>query len=263
MRVPGRLVAGLADLPPDCDIASALTRIALQAGIAMRMVPAAAREGARWKLVRDEVEAHAIENQWVRLHMGDGAMPTPGVLLSRLAVFAVGPSLLHAGSSWRLVALAALAIMLLALGAGRLGYVATGLVLCALAWTVRRVAGLLERVEHDSLTMRKSAVSSEQVLDWLLDVELIALVVWSSSPPGESLLTRLFAPFVLLCLVRLLPRVLLRGWIGWLEDRALLALLLAAAAAAEVLTPAVQILAAALAAAALLLAGGKTQLTRI
>jgi hypothetical protein len=264
LHIPGRLVEHLADLPADCDIPSALTRIALQAGIAMSSVPAAAREGARWKLVRDEVEAHAIEAAWMRLHMGEGELPTPGVLLSRLSVSAFGPSLLHAGSGWRLVAAGAVAVMLLALGAGWLGYAGVALVLAAFAWTVRRAAGLLERVEHDSLNLRTSPISGEQVLGWLLDVTLIAIVVWSAPLlPWESALARIFPPFILVCLARLLPRVLLRGWIAWLEDRALLALLLALAAALGVLVLAVQLLAMALATAALLLAARKSQLTRI
>jgi hypothetical protein len=263
MRIPGRLVESLVDLPPDCDIPSALTRIALQAGIAMQPVPAAAREGARWKLVHDEVEAHAIEGAWIRLHMGEGELPTPGILLSRLSILAFGPSLLHAGSGWGLVALGALAVMLLALGAGWLGYAGVGLLLCAVAWTLRRASGLLERVEHDSLNLTKSPISSEQILGWLLDFELIVLVAWSAPlPPWESVLARIFPPFILLCLARMLPRVLLRGWTAWLEDRALLALLLALAAALGVLMPAVQVLAMALATAALLLSAGKSQLTR-
>jgi hypothetical protein len=264
IRIPGRLVEGLADLAPDCDIPSALTRIALQSGIAMLSVPAAAREGARWRLVRDEVEAHAIEGAWIRLHMGEGEMPTPGILLSRLGILAFGPSLLHAGSGGGLVALGTVAVMLLALGAGWLGYAAVALLLCAVAWTLRRAAGLLERVEHDSLNLRKSRFSNEQILGWLLDIELIALIAWSSPLPlWETVLTRIFPPFMLLALTRFLPRVLLRGWIAWLEDRALLALLLALAAVFGVLAPAVQLLTMVLATAALLLSAGKSQLTRV
>jgi hypothetical protein len=191
-------------------------------------------------------------------------LPTPGVLLSRLSVLAFGPSLMHAGSGWRLVALGALAVMLLALAAGWLGYAGTALVLCSIAWTVRRAAGLLERVEHDSLKLQQSAFSSEQVLGWLLDVELVVLVVWSATQsPWESVLARVFPPFILICLARLLPRMLLRGWIGWLEDRALLALLLALAAALGLLVPTVQVLGMALVIAALLLSAGKSQLTRV
>jgi hypothetical protein len=69
-------------------------------------------------------------------------------------------------------------------------------------------------------------------------------------------LGRFFPPFILVCLARLLPRVLLRGWIAWLEDRALLALLLALAAAFGILVPTVQVLCMALAVAALLLSAG-------
>lgn len=264
LRVPGRLAEGLAELPPDVDIASSLTRIALQSGIAMQTVPAAAREGGRWQLVRDEAEAHAIEGAWIRLHMGEHPLPTPGILLSRLGVLAFGPSLLHAGSGWKLVAAGAAALMLLALGAGWLGYTATALVLCAVAWTIRRSAGLLERIEDDSLNLRRSSISSEQVLGWLLDAALIAILVWATpSLPAESLLSRVFAPFILVCLVRLLPRVALRGWIAWLEDRALLALLLALSAGVGVLTPAVQVFTMVLAASGMLLSVAKPQLTRV
>jgi hypothetical protein len=264
MRVPGRLVEGLAELPSDVDIPSALTRIALQAGIAMEPVPAASREGARWKLVHNEVEAHEIESAWIHLHMGESPLPTPGVMVSRLSVLALGPSLLHAGSGWQLVTLGALAIMLLALGAGWFGFAGVALVLCAVAWTVRRAAGLLERVEHDSLNLEKSAISSEQVIGWLLDIELVLLVIWSAPlPPWESVLVRVFPPFILVCLARLLPRVLTRGWIAWLEDRALLSLVLALAAVLGFLVPAVQILGMVLATTALLLSAGKSQLTRV
>jgi hypothetical protein len=263
LRIPGRLVEGLAELPSDCDIASALTRIALQAGISLLPVPAAAREGVRWRLVRDETEAHAIEGPWIRLHMGEHALPTPGILLARWSVLAVGPSLLHAGSGWKLVALGAIAVMLLAFGAGWLGFTGTALWLCALAWIVRRAAGLLERIGDDSLALRRAAISSEQVLGWLLDLELIAILVWNASGGvDDPLVARTFAPVMLIGLVRLLPRVLLRGWIAWLEDRALLALLLGVAAALGVATVAVQLSAIALIAAALLLTVGKSQITR-
>ncbi|MDR2858320.1 MAG: hypothetical protein LBV50_10805 [Novosphingobium sp.] len=261
LRIPGRLVDQLADLPPDCDIPSALTRIALQARIAMQPVPATAREGVRWKLVRDEVEAHGIEDAWIRLHMGDGQPPTPGVLLSRLGVLAFGSSLLHAGTSGKLVALGALATMLMAAGAGWLGYAVPALLLCALGWTIHRAAGLLDRVEHDSLNVRRPGLSSGQVPGWLLDLVLILLVVWSA-PPSDLLLASAFPPFILLCLVRLLPRVLPRTSTAALEDRALLALILAIAAAMDMLVPAVEAIAAVLAAAGLLFSTGKSRSTR-
>ena len=263
LRIPGRLVEQLAQLPGDIDVPSALTRIALQAGVAMIPVPAAAREGVRWKLVRDEAEAHAIEAGWIRLHMGEGASPTPGILLSRAGILAFGPSLLHAGSSGRLVALSALLTLMMALGAGWFGYAAIGLTLCAVAWTIRHAAGVLQRVEHGSLNKPPSIVFGGQIGGWLVDITLVLVVVWNAPlPPWDSFLERAFPPFMLVAMVRLLPRLLLRGWTAWLEDRALLALLLGLAAAVSVLLPMVTLFAAGLAVAGLLLSGPRAQLTR-
>jgi hypothetical protein len=97
MRIPGRLVERLADLPPDCDAASALTRVALQGGVPQR--PVSLAEGSAWHLVRSEDEAHLAEQQWIAEAGRDGAAPTPGMLLVRLLVRGFGPALLHAGTS--------------------------------------------------------------------------------------------------------------------------------------------------------------------
>ena len=130
-------------------------------------------------------------------------------------------------------------------------------------WVSRRASGLLERIEHDSLKIGKAPVSSETVLGWLLDMELIAVIVWAAPlPPWDTLLAHVFPPFILIALARLLPRVLLREWVAWLEDRAQLALILALAAFLGVLDEGVQVLAMLLALAALALTAGKPQITR-
>ena len=54
MLLPGRLVERLNDLPPDADPASALLRIALQAGINQRMVPQSVINDGRWLLVQHQ-----------------------------------------------------------------------------------------------------------------------------------------------------------------------------------------------------------------
>jgi hypothetical protein len=258
LRIPGRLVEALGELPADCDVPAALTRIALQSGIAMREVPAAAREGVRWRLVRDEVEAQAAEGAWIRLHMGEGRATSPGVLLARLAVRALGPALLHAGSGSRNVAIAAGAILLMALGAGWLGSIAIGFLLCAAAWVLRRCAGLLARIERDSLNIPHASPLQARIVGTLLDVELVLLVVWGDPfVPWKTLLERVFPPLILLGLTRLLPRAFDRPWTAWLEDRALLSLLLAFAAAAGVLGEAVQVIALALALAGIALPGAR------
>lgn len=261
-RIPGRLVERLTELPPDCDVLSALTRIALQAGIPMQEVPAAARDGARWRLIRSEAEAHATENDWIRLHMDERRSATPVVLLSRLGLLALGPSLLHAGNGSKVAMLAALAAMLMGLGAGWFGFTVAGFLLCALAWILREAAGALRGVERASLSLPSSSLSPEDVLGWLIDLALVALVVWSAPlTPWESLAERAFAPLMLVILIRLVPRLFDRSWAPWIEDRVILALLLAVSAGIGFLIGAVQLLAVLLALAAMLLPGGKLRLT--
>ena len=60
IMIPGRLVERLHELPADCDVSSALIRIALQSGIPTREIPEAVREKGYWLLVREEAAAHAV-----------------------------------------------------------------------------------------------------------------------------------------------------------------------------------------------------------
>ena len=121
LRMPGRLAERLGELPADCDAVSALTRIALQAGVPQRMVPPQAREGAAWTLVRDEDEAHGLVAAWFRLHLGSPGAAAPGALAARALVRSLGPMLLHAGSGASVVTLGAGVLLLLALLAAWLG----------------------------------------------------------------------------------------------------------------------------------------------
>lgn len=261
-RIPGRLVERLLELPADCDVPSALTRIALQAGVAMREVPAVARDGARWRLIRDEAEAHAAENDWLRLHLGARRSRTPVVLLSRLGLKATGPSLLHAGNGSKVAFAAALATLLLSLGAGWFGFTLVGLVFCVIAAVLREGAAVLRRIECSSLGMPPSSRAVEEVMAGLIDFTLVALVVWCPPFPLDgSLLDRAFPPLILMMLVRLLPPMVDPAWAHWIEDRVLLAGLLAIALAIGALVGGVQVIALLLAAAGLLFPGGKLRLT--
>ena len=85
MRLPGRLVERLGDLPSDCDAVSSLQRIALQAGVRQRAIPVQGQDGLFWSLVRSDAEAHAIEPQWVRQRTRD----------ARPLTFATPPSANH------------------------------------------------------------------------------------------------------------------------------------------------------------------------
>lgn len=261
-RIPGRLVERLTELPPDIDVVSALTRIAMQAGVTMRQVPAAVRDGARWGLIRDEAEAHAVESEWIRLHMGERRAPTPAILLSRLGLTALGPPLLHAGNGSRVMFLASLTVLLIGLGTGWFGLAVTAFLLCAIAAVLRESAATLRRIEHGSLSKPSPPLEPEDVLGWLIDLVLVAIVVWGVSlMPWESLAERAFAPAILVILVRLSPRLFDRLLAPWVEDRVLLAVLLAVSAGLGFLVSGVQVLAILLALAGLLFAGGKPRLT--
>lgn len=264
MRIPGRLAERLGELPPDCDVASALTRIALQAGVTQRPVPLEAREGVSWRIVRDEAEAHAIETGWIDLHMQQGRAATLGTALARFGVRSFGPALLHAGSGGNALAIGAGVFLLMAMGAGWFGWTATALVLMAICWTVRHAAELLSRIERDSLSRPASRIPRETLFGWLLDAGLVALITWSVGVvlprwPFDFVI----APLFLLCLLRIVPPMIARGWAPWLEDRALLCLLLAIASAAGALIQVVTLIAALLALTGAVLSGWSRRLTRV
>ncbi len=248
MRLPGRLVDRIADLPLDCDAASSLMRIALQSGTAQRLVPNAARDSLRWTLVRSEAEAHAVETPWIQLHTISADAITPGGWLARQAVRAFGPTLLHAGSNANYVIMAAGAMILLAVGAGWFGYATMALMLAAAGWLLRRTGGLLSRVEHDSLQNAPTRWPREAGFGWLYDGLIVTVLAWGiSAYPGQMLHERAFPPMMLLALLRILPRAVEGVWTMWLHDRMLLTLMLAAASFGGVLWQAVLLMAVALA----------------
>ncbi|HEY0957942.1 MAG TPA: hypothetical protein VGE05_01565 [Novosphingobium sp.] len=262
MAIPGRLVERLNELPADCDVSSALIRIALQSGIPTRELPAVLRETGYWLLVRDETAAHAIEGRWIRLHMGEARGISPGGLIVRLGVLGFGPALLHAGSGSMILVLAAAAILLMASVAGWLGFTASALLLCACGWVMRRGAVLLERIEHDSFDTSSGPTLRDRLLDGVFDMVLAAILIWNlAHPVFAGIADQAFAPLILLGLIRLLPRTLERRWTNWLEDRLLLCLVLAVSAMLGTLDLAIQGLSIALIAAGIFLSGPKTRLT--
>lgn len=262
MAIPGRLVERLGELPADYDVASALTRVALQAGVYTQDIGDALRETGHWQLIRDEAGAHAAEERWIRLHVGDTRVATPGSTIVRLAVTAFAPALLHAGTGGATVALAAAAALLLALAGGWLGFTGSALVFCALAWALRSAAALIDRIRHDSSDPSTGVVLRDRALDWALDLTIGAILFWNIPYSGVTgLFGRLFVPIMLLGLLRLLPRALDRRWNAWLDDRFLLALLLALAAAVGIAGEAARVFAILLLVGGIFLASPRTRLT--
>jgi hypothetical protein len=257
MRLPARLVERLADLPADCDALSALQRIALQAGLAQRELPGGLIESGRWLLVRDEIEAHAAEKQWIRLHTGPAEANTPTSMIARSVVRAFGPTLLHANSGSSALAIGSAALVLLAFGAAWFGFSSLAFGFAAVGWIVRKTGGLLARVEDNALLHARSLLTNETVFEWLLDLLLIAIMVMNWPDVGAvSPFYRAFPPIMLLALVRLTPRLIRRDWSAWLGDRLLLALVLIAASLAGYLPQAAQLLALLLALAGIALPEG-------
>ncbi len=251
-RMPGRLVQRLAELPADCDGFSSLQRIALQGGVPQRMLPAAALAQGQWTLVHSEAEAHSAEDRWIRLQTATSDNGNASLLTAQWAVRRLGPALLHAGSGNGVVAAAAVVTALLALVAGKYHWVATGFILAAFAWLLLCAAGLLARVERDTLHLPARRSLRGIVVGWTADAVLAVLMVQNAAYlPGQSIAERAFGPIILLGLRRLVPQSLPRNQARWAEDRGLLALLLAAFGAAGVLGTGIEVTAVLLLAAGL------------
>jgi len=228
MRVPGRLVERIAELPADCDAMSALQRIALQAGVPQRALPPLGPDGAFWTLIRSEDDAHALEPVWIRQRTDGGEDINPSRGLARAAVHGFGPSLLHAGSGAGSVVIAALVLALLGLVAGWFALIPLGLILCALGWVLRESAVMLARIQSDLPNRGMVGVARRAAYAWLIDGIMITLLAWDATPgEGPPAAEHFFAPVMLVALMRILPRAIQHRWTVWLKDRAVVALGLA------------------------------------
>lgn len=259
MRFAGRVAAGLADLPPEWNAASALLRLAVQHRVPLRGVPGALLDEGRWNLIRSEPEAHAAEIRWLKLHTTTTESRSPGEALAALVVHRFGPALLHAGTRPPIVALAAGVLGLLGGGAGWLGSSAIGFVLLGLAWVVQQMSSLLARVERDSLLASGIARHSFTLFQFLIDAGFVTLAAWRSgipATPGVPWGIGAYAPLVLFGLLRLVPMVMNgRVWPRWLKDRLLAGGLLAFVSVFLPFDASLGIMALALLAAALIAAG--------
>ncbi len=230
MCLPGRLVAGLGDLPADWNPSSALLRLAMQARILQRSLAAALLDEGRWILVRSETEAHRAEPGWVRVHIKAGEVQSLGAWIAAMAVQRFGPTLLHAGTRPEVIGLAALVTALFGIGAGWFGWHTAGFGMIGFAWLLQQGAGLLWHVEVSSLLARPGRKNFAGFAVWGIDAALMTLCAWRSDLPALvqfPLGTGWFTPVVLLLALRLLQEVLpQRRWLMWLGDRLILALLL-------------------------------------
>ena len=262
LRIPGRLVERLADLPHDCDAFSALLRIALQAGVAMRPLPPAGQGDGFWTLLDSEEQAHALEPLWIRRRIRHVRPFNPTRGLARLLVRSFGSALLHAGSGSRVVNAAGVVMLALALGMGWLGWPGPALAVAALAWLLGESSVVLKRIEADRVVPPGRERNWHGLFDWATDAVLVGLIGWSL--PADLLsdgLERFFAPLMLMAMLRIVPRVAPERWTFWLEDRALLALIIGLAVLAGLAVPVVYGLALLLAACGILWPQAASRLT--
>lgn len=257
MRIPGSLVERLHELPADFDATSALTRIALQAGAQMVQVPAEARGGAGWRMVRSDAEALVTEGEWLRARLVIGRTAAPAERIARTGVLAFGSSLLHAGHASTVTALAAMLALALGLAIAWLGSPGLALANAAFAWVLVRATELLRRAERHAHSVEAPAIPRADALGWIVDIAIIVIcVLGTAAAPGLPPIGpehRIFAPFMLILLVHLVPRLLNDGLAAWTGDRLVLAVLLALAAAMDQLGAAIRVLAVVLALAAIVL----------
>lgn len=236
MHIPGRVITGLAELPPEWNVHAALLRLAVQGRVPLRLLPEAVLGDGRWDIVHSEAEAQTIEPLWLRLHTASAHVRSPGEWVAERIVHLAGPALLHAGTRPWVVALGGVVALLLALGSGWFGWRTPGFVLLSVAWVLARVAALITRIERQSLLETGKQPPTGLWFELIIDAALATLAAWRSQipaapgvPPGIGW----FAPLVLMLLLHFLPRVVPSGRMQWwLQDRMVLSLMLAATSVA-------------------------------
>lgn len=262
MRVPGRLVAGLMDMPDDCDAFSALQRIALQAAVPQKSVPDQAASPTFWALVRTQAEADQIEPVWLNARTAHDRAAAPGEWLARLAARAFGSAVLDAAGGSAPLAIGAALLIALGLGTGWFGHAAIGLGLCGTGWIIWKCREVLGRVELGRRGQTAKFAVPPALLAVLFDAALVALCGWGIEPgAGPVPYAHYFAPVMLVALLRLVPRTIHSRLTPWIEDRALACAIIAGGIGLGYGNELVHFTALALAAAGIALPRAQTRLT--
>jgi hypothetical protein len=225
IRIPGRLVDQLMDLPADIDVISALTRIALQAGVPQRRLPAGIAPGSICSLIRNDSEAHAAEVAWFERHQPDFQPWSPTSWIARLAARRIGPTLLDAKGRTLGLLIGALALLLLALGASWFGYSKLGLGLCASSWIAWQTRKMVDAVEREMLGFGGGRPRSQEVFEIALDGAIVLAAGWGGAAAmAERPENAYFAPVMVVIMARLLSRAIPAIWARAIADRLVLSL---------------------------------------
>jgi len=226
LRMRGAEVARLADLPPDCELASSLLRIALQAGVPVIDLDPSSLSEMSWQR---RVERHATteaERRWITRQVRPAPFTAPGLALADR----MGLRWAHdaGGGRWARAPHWTAGLMgPLALGGALASWPLAGLALLLAASFALAVAAVFDRVETLGAPPRKPGVILPMVC-WLRDGLLVALLALLVE--AEPSWLRLVLPLMLVALLRLGATTEGPRWRPLFADRIVLITLLLAAA---------------------------------
>lgn len=226
LRARGDCAARLADLPSDCDLASSLLRLALQAGARVVELDRALLEGQRWQRRVDPHATMQSEWHWIARQIQPAPFTAPGMAVAERA----GLRWAHdaGGGRWaRAPHLAALAGGALALAAGLAGWPRAGLGLLLAASMALAVAAIFDRVERLGAAPGKAGLLLPAA-GWLRDGLLVwLLALLAATVPGWI---GVLLPLLLVGILRLGETVAKPCWRALFGDRIVLLAILAPAA---------------------------------
>jgi hypothetical protein len=222
--IPGQLVERLADLPPDCDAAAALLRIALQAGVRELELDDAVMAQGCWSLAPGGRARRLSGEAWLRrqLHWR-GRQDVTGRAASTIIGRWLDPLLYRGGEASGAWALSLL-LLAMALVLPLAGLPAWGLAALAPAVLLQDLAGRLRRMAAGPFAAKGPHGRIARYFSIAVDATLLAGL---ASAIDGNWANRLFPPLVLLAALHA-PVADRRPWqAGWMGDRMALAALLA------------------------------------
>ena len=184
LRTRGDTVARLADLPPDCDIASALLRLALQSGARVIELDSTLLSEGTWQRRVDRQSVQAKEWRWVMRQVSPATFAAPGrAIADRIGLRWARDA---AGGRWRRaphgVAAAAGAVAVLAafvrwpvVGLGAL-LLSSGAL--AVAAVFDRVAGLGAPPRKSGPTLAIAGLLRDALLAALVSMQVMTVPGW-------------------------------------------------------------------------------------
>ncbi len=256
--MPGSLVERLTQLPPDCDAASALLRIALQAQVPERQLPESVVAQQKLALVGDASRVTEIGEQWQIANIPRPSIYAPGRSITSLAMRKMGASILAKGLKPSLFKGAGLTIAAAGCAASWFGVPVVGIAAGGLGWLAAQAGTALDRMMHVGIAEKPSSEGADFAIGWMFDVLLVAILTFALYGSWPD---RLFVSVVMLAFLRLWENLAKGRWADLAHDRLLLAAILAVAAGFDVTRTVIQVICAGLILVLLGVVGAQSRLT--